>query len=267
MVSINLFFFLLFSCFSSFANGYFNDSTKLRKKIELKIGFVYGIIKNEENQYFKEKEFADDFYYNLKIKFACELPSPQLNINYLIQLHNKFLSNSNLLLGIGYSTLKIKSYQSGYYQGGIQQTYFKGIIEDEKLFSFINVSVGHYFEKKIINNIYFGISSFFTEKFNFLTKNKHIEQNEYAYYSNKFNMNYNNSKTHSFLNKQDYTNNLVSELSLTTSFSKKIKKNNYGVYIGYSITNYSISNRAYSILDYSFLKNYNLIQFGLIIKI
>lgn len=247
-----------------------SDSTIRSKKntIEIKIGLMSGFVKNSQLNYHKEKNpmKSDEFYYDLNVSYKNEIHFPQIDINYNLLINRKKntgINSSYISTGLGYSIINIKTIQKGEYEGGYIQTYFKGTINDEKRYSFINFAIGYTFDRKNINKTHYGFSAFVTPKYNFSTKRTHTEENSYISY---FNTNYTNTTKNNIFNSASYKYSLVYEYSILAYISKEFKNINYGLFVGYVITNYSTANTPYNIFDFSFFKNYNLIKYGLTLK-
>ncbi len=251
-----------------------SSSIKGKNRIGVKFGFVGAFAKEKELHYLHVKEHADDVYYDLKVNYTDQIYFPQVAVNYeyLLNKKNRSPYKSFLSFALGYSKVIIKTTQYGIHYGGFAQAFFEGKIQDERRYHFMTLALGYSFEKKGINKLTYSISPYLASNFNFLNRvivqedglrNNNLISTKVDY---KYSQNIYANVRNAFKNLYPIQTAFLIELGMQISVTKQIKKINCGPFLGYMMTNYSFSNRTYSIFDYSFLKNYSLIKTGFTIK-
>jgi len=112
-----------------------------KNNFTFEVGGIYVAPKQKEFHLINDKEFADDFFYDMKI-YPQNSFGVAVNFGYLINLKTINKIKIKLPINIVYSNFSIKSKQFGYYAGGFAQTYFYGNRSLELTYNTISLSTG-----------------------------------------------------------------------------------------------------------------------------
>ncbi|MBX3164717.1 MAG: hypothetical protein KF900_09565 [Bacteroidetes bacterium] len=254
-----------------------------RNNIELKIGTLNTLVKNEKLHFYHQKQYADDLHYDLDVFYKNHYLLPFADLNYNLRVSSEKRKDwiSYLTLGAGYSSLVNQTVQKGIYYGGYALYIFNGTIHHEQQYNFINVNLGYSLNKVIQRRSLFTLSVFIVPKINFSTWETYTEENTLFYVYNgvvypQSSIGNRQEKVHYYNNNffrkikyyEGHPYNPIWEFNLTAAYTIDLKKIRCGVFVGYTFSNYSSNkDKTYFIFGYKFLQNYNLIKYGLTLNI
>ncbi|MDQ3049031.1 MAG: hypothetical protein M3R27_15890 [Bacteroidota bacterium] len=222
---------------------------------------VLNLIPNKKiYHYNKEKNGADDIYYDLDIypQYSFSYPLVELVGNILIKNKKEVGVKHYLSLKFSCYDIQQKNAQKGIYEGGIAQYFFNGEINENNKLNFISQGVGYLFHKNLSKKIVLELSPFIQFNWNFSSTYNHLEKN------NLYNTSINYyRKTSNKLNKNSY----YTSLNFAAEINCKIKKMSVGLFASSSLSDYYIFKKAVSLNNLSFLRYYNTIELGVSINL
>ncbi len=112
-----------------------NSYSQNKNNLIIEVGVTTLIPKMTKFSLYHDKEYADDYYYNLSLYPLTSFES-KMAMGYSFTLKNFKQSKITLPILINYKRIKEKNKQNGEYYGGYTNDYFKG---NRELISILNV--------------------------------------------------------------------------------------------------------------------------------
>lgn len=236
------------------------------KRFELNIGVLHGLKINDELTYHKDRntQVSHDSYYHLNVQYSNQVHYPVIQFNYSLPITStKKLFPFLIYFGVDYAKIVHKAKANGYFEDGYTGRTFSGTIDYENRLNVYGITTGLKIMQKCRNGININYSAYINPKYNL--KNRVIYADHNNLPSEK---SISSDNTYKVRLKYlfSYRDEFIVDAGLRFGISKQWRYTELGCYAGWSITNYVWKQNSYSLFNYTFLKNYNFLNYGITLK-